>query len=86
MDLDLVDVVELRLLPVSVLLRLLEVLILDADAPVLVELALEMDVVLGLDPQVVAGAKRVHDPRVAHLVCDLLLESTAQVNHIDACL
>ena len=57
MDLDLVDVVELRLLPVSVLLGLLEVLILDADAPVLVELALEMDVVLGLDPQVVAGAE-----------------------------
>ena len=86
MDLDLVDVVELRLFQVSVLLCLLEVLVLDADASVLVELALEMDVVLGLDPQVVAGAKGVHDSRVAHLVRDLLLERAAQVDHIDACL
>lgn len=56
-DLDLVDVIKLRFFSVSILLGLLEVLILNADAPILIELALEMDVVLCLDPQVVAGAK-----------------------------
>lgn len=50
----------------------------------MVKLTLKMYVILGFKSQVIAGAKRMHYPCVAHLVSYFLLESTAQIDHVYA--
>lgn len=84
MNLNLVNIIELRLFTITAVSRFLKILILYANTTIMVKLTLKMYVILGFKSQVIAGAKRMHYPCVAHLVSYFLLESTAQIDHVYA--
>ena len=71
MDFNSVDIIEL---------------VLDADSPVVVELAPEMDMVGLLDPQIVASSQSMEHPCLTHIVSDWSRTFHSEVEHIDAIL